>query len=157
MKITKQFKSETAHIVRNAYSTRCAYSVHGHSYIYEVTIEGDVDSKCGMVLDFKRLSPIKELIDQFDHSTILWSEETPEVKDFFIQHFERVIIMNKNPTAENMVRLFSKEITEWLTEVEGTYTLESIRIWETSTGSAEGSEYDEDDTINFISEGIINE
>lgn len=32
MKIIKKFKFETTHVVRNALSSRCTYSIHGHSY-----------------------------------------------------------------------------------------------------------------------------
>ena len=56
MEIIKKFRSETAHIVRNAFSKHCAFSIHGHSYIYEVGISGKVKDD-GMVLDFKRLLP----------------------------------------------------------------------------------------------------
>jgi len=158
MKIIKKFKSETAHIVRNALSTRCAYSIHGHSYIYEIGIKGNVSEKDGMVLDFKALTPIKNFIDMFDHTCILWSKESDEIKEFFINNFERVVIFNKNPTAENMVLVIAKYVVDFLKNVErNSCVLSHIRIWETDTGSALLTSFDnvcDDDCIVFKSKQI---
>ena len=156
MRIIKKFKSETAHIVRNAFSERCAFSFHGHSYIYEVAIDGGVKED-GMVLDFKRLTPVKLFIDQFDHSSILWENEKQEVKDFFVTNFDRVLIMKKNPTAENMVRIISCYVNNWLANKFPECTLGYVRIWETETGSAQDNNFDEDDTFTYISKGILND
>lgn len=155
MEIIKKFKSETAHIVRNAFSKRCSFSVHGHQYLFEVGIEGPVQSD-GMVLDFKRLSPITTFIDLFDHSTILWQREKEEIKDFFKNNFNRVLIMEKNPTAENMVRLVAKFVSEWLKKEYSFCSLSFVRIWETESGSARSSEFDEDDVFTFVSEECKN-
>lgn len=156
MRIIKRFKSETAHIVRNAFSERCAFSFHGHSYVYEVAIDGNIQGD-GMVLDFKRLIPIKLFIDQFDHSAVLWDKEKTEVKDFFIKNFDRVLVMKKNPTAENMVRIISRYTNNWLENNFQGCTLGYIRIWETDTGSAQDNNFDEEDTFTYISRGIQND
>lgn len=152
--ITKQYKSETCHIVRNAYSERCKFNLHGHQYLYEVTIEGPIVKEDGMILDFKRLSGIKEIIDYFDHSSVLWEEESHVFKTFFLSNFQRVLIMKKNPTAENMVRLVCKLVSEWIQSTYPACKLSSVRIWETTTGSSTGNEFDEDDVFTIISEGI---
>jgi 6-pyruvoyltetrahydropterin/6-carboxytetrahydropterin synthase len=152
MKITKQFRSETAHIVRNAFSERCRFNVHGHSYLYEVSIAGEIEEPSGMVLDFKQLEPIKTFIDQFDHCMVLWDGEQDLFKEFFKLNFKRVIIMKKNPTAENMVCVISRFVSQWLADAHPDCYLENIRIWETITGSATGRDFDKDDVFVFISE-----
>lgn len=157
MRIIKSFKkTETAHIVRNAFSERCKFNFHGHAYFYEVALDGKVQEN-GMVLDFKQLSPIKLFLDQFDHSSILWEEEKSCLKEMFIHEFDRVLIMKKNPTAENMCRLISKYISEWLAIRFPECSLGYVRIWETENGSAQGNEFDEDDVFTYISKGISQE
>lgn len=150
VEIVKSFRTETAHIVRDAFSKRCAFSFHGHSYLWEVGIEGPVQED-GMVIDFGRLSEIKKFIDIMDHASILWEKESEEIKKFFLKNFVRVLIMKKNITAENMVRLVHKFVTEWLVttgidDIHVTY----VKAWETVTGSAITKEHDEDDVFTLI-------
>ena len=185
MMITKQFKTETAHRLKFSFSEGCR-NLHGHSYLYEVSIEGPISEKDGMVIDFKRLQPIKDFIMMMDHTTVLWSGEENSIKSFFIDNFNRVLIMRKHPTAENMVRLIGKAVTEWLNQenivrvshlqetfpfryvnlteeykqkllASDTYKLANVRIWETTTGSAQGNEFDKDDVFDFVSESLTKE
>jgi 6-pyruvoyltetrahydropterin/6-carboxytetrahydropterin synthase len=161
MLITKQFKSETAHIVRNAHSKRCAYSIHGHSYIYEVTLKGEVNEKDGMLLDFIRMEPIRDIIDSFDHTTVLWENENQSIIDFFLGYFERVMIMRKNPTAENMASLIFNEVEKWLKKANLSDKIKThnVKIWETKTGSATSSleDIDDDDVIVYFSPSLEKE
>lgn len=157
--IKKVFKTETAHIVRNAISERCRFNVHGHSYKWEVIIEGPMDPISGMVLDFKELKVIKEFIDQFDHAMVLWSEDDPNFIKFFMDNTHRVIVMKKNVTAENMARVLHRLVNEWLTfcycilfkpGTKGQYTCKQVNVWETETGCAETTESDENDIITYM-------
>src|SRR5438067_11177806 len=42
---------------------------HGHNYILEVTVKGEIDSRSGFVMDLKQLKEImnREVVDVFDH------------------------------------------------------------------------------------------
>lgn len=51
MKITKQFKFELAHRLVDSYSKKCQ-SIHGHSYLAEVVLEGYELDTTGMLMDF---------------------------------------------------------------------------------------------------------
>ncbi len=157
--IKKVMRSETAHIVRGAMSERCKFNFHGHSYVWEVEIAGDIygdesETNKGMVIDFIELKPIKEFIDKFDHAMILWKGETDEVKDFFHNNCQRVIVMNKNTTAENMARLVHRKVTEWLSEINSTrgtdYVCKAVNVWETVTGMASSSESNFNDNVVFM-------
>jgi 6-pyruvoyl tetrahydropterin synthase/QueD family protein len=166
--IVKQYETETAHIVRNAISERCRYNIHGHSYKWEIAIKGPIHPATGMVLDFKELGDIKAMIDKFDHATVFWEQEDPEIIDFFKTHFRRVLVMKKNVTAENMARWAYKWIEEWLDSsfnhsiwasgkppaFAQTYSCAYVRLWETRTGSAltEGDDRDEDDILVYTHE-----
>lgn len=153
MVIKKIFKTETAHIVRNAYSNRCKYNIHGHSYKWIIHIEGPIDEKTGMIIDFKQLNPIKKYIDQFDHTTVLWKKEKKYIKDFFLKNFKRVIIMEQNPTAENMARLIYGFVSKWLITFSwdpttpyydrlSKFKVNLVEVWETETGCGVANNYD---------------
>lgn len=148
--IVKELETETAHIVRNAVSERCKFNLHGHSYKWEIAITGEIKKTTGMVLDFKELADIKNAIDRFDHATVFWSEEDPNIITFFQKNFRRVLVMKKNVTAENMARFAHKCVSDWL-GFRG--HCEYVRVWETRTGSAIASDHDDDDILVSTYEG----
>lgn len=149
MKIIKRFTSETSHIVRGATSIRCHNNVHGHGYKWLVTLEGDLQSN-GMILDFKDLKPIKEFIDLFDHATVFSSIENPKIIDFFRMMFPRVLVMNKNTTAECMARLVFKFTKDWLSYTTDLIKVVQVDVWETETGCGVATECDDEDILTFI-------
>jgi 6-pyruvoyltetrahydropterin/6-carboxytetrahydropterin synthase len=69
---------------------------HGHNYHLEVTVEGEVDSRTGMIVDLDALSKVVEahVLELFDHSCI--NEDIP--------YFSRSQIV---PTTENIARYIS--------------------------------------------------
>ncbi len=62
---------------------------HGHNYIVEVTVAGEVDPVSGFVMDLKQLKEIiqREIIEPFDHRHL--NKEVPE--------FAKLV-----PTTENL-------------------------------------------------------
>lgn len=150
-KIKKTYGTETAHIVRDAYSERCKFNVHGHSYSWEVEISGNLKEN-GMVLDFGELKPIKEFVDKFDHAMILWEKEREDFKQFFFDNCKRVIVMKKNTTAENMARLLNKFVSEWLISIKSKAIVFQINVWETKSGCASSfcNDFDDDDVCVYI-------
>ncbi len=54
---------------------------HGHNYMLEVTVEGDVDPVSGFVVDLKALKDIieREVVQVYDHRHL--NLEVPEFKD----------------------------------------------------------------------------
>lgn len=65
---------------------------HGHNYILEITIKGDVDAKTGLLADLNLIDNVveKEVFGRFDYKHL--NLDTPE--------FETV-----NPTSENFVKV----------------------------------------------------
>ena len=64
--ITKQFKFELAHRLVDSYSVKCQ-SVHGHSYLCEVTLAGEHLDNTGMLMDFGEVKDnIAHLFDAWD-------------------------------------------------------------------------------------------
>ena len=62
---------------------------HGHNYVLEVTVKGEVEEETGMVLDLKTLKKLitREIIDKVDHKNL----------NVDVQFLKGVI-----PTAENI-------------------------------------------------------
>ena len=144
MNIVKKYEFEMAHIVRNAYTRRCSHSIHGHTYTAEIGLAQDhkrkldelkldvIDSQftdildgAQMIVDFGHLkSFVKPFIDSFDHTTLLWSKDEPEVIEFFKNNFERVIIMPVSSSCEMMSMIFAYTINRLFDEMDS-ITIES--------------------------------
>lgn len=106
MKITKEFRVESAHIVRNCTSERCSHSVHGHSAVIEVILEGSKLDNAQMLYDFGLMKgPIKQWIDSMDHCYLLCNSDDPAFKDAIMKFSDRHIVLPFNPTAE-MLSMF---------------------------------------------------
>ena len=121
------------------YEGKCRH-LHGHNGLAEITFEAGQLDRRGMVLDF---SEIKEVVsrwidDHLDHRMILHRDD-PAVP-FLRQLGEPMMLLDANPTAENIARLiFEHAVAQGFAPVE-------VRLWETprccasyvSEASAEG-------------------
>lgn len=140
IRITKQFSFETGHALFG-YDGKCK-NVHGHSYKLSVTVIGTPindrsNVKYGMVIDFSDLKKIvkEEIVDQFDHATV-FNETTPhiELAKELKSRGHHIILVNYQPTSENMVVDFSKRIISRLPE---NIKLFSLKLQETESSFAE--------------------
>ncbi|MCF8713498.1 6-carboxytetrahydropterin synthase [Joostella atrarenae] len=140
IRITKQFNFETGHALYG-YDGKCR-NVHGHSYKLSVTVIGTpiTDTshvKLGMVIDFGDLKKIvkEDIIDVFDHATV-FNKNTPhkELAEELSVRGHNVILVDYQPTSENMVIDFAEKIQKRLPEH---IDLHSIKLQETETSFAE--------------------
>lgn len=140
IRITKQFSFETGHALYG-YDGKCK-NVHGHSYKLSVTVIGspilDTNNvKYGMVIDFTDLKKIvkEEIVDIFDHATV-FNKNTPHVElaKELMDRDHHVILVDYQPTSENMVIDFAKKIVNRL---PNSITLFSLKLQETETSFAE--------------------
>ena len=140
IRITKQFTFETGHALYG-YDGKCK-NVHGHSYKLSVTVIGspisDVNNvKYGMVIDFTDLKKIvkEEVVDQFDHATV-FNQNTPhiELAKELISRDHHVILVDYQPTSENMVIDFADRISKRL---PSNINLFSLKLQETESSFAE--------------------
>ena len=140
IRITKKFSFETGHALYG-YDGKCK-NVHGHSYKLSVTVIGspitDLSNvKLGMVIYFTDLKKIvkEEVVDQFDHATV-FNQTTPhielakELKD----RGHHVILVDYQPTSENMIVDFAARIKSRLPEG---INLFSLKLQETESSFAE--------------------
>lgn len=139
IRVTKQFEFETAHALYN-YDGLCK-NIHGHSYKLQVTVIGepiidDSNPKFGMVIDFGQLKEIvkSNIVNVYDHSLILSNKSKPELLNKTKQIFDRLTIVDYQPTCENMVNEFAKII---ITKLPKNIDLFSVKLYETSTSYAE--------------------
>ena len=113
--VTKIFEFEAAHRLPN-YEGDC-HNMHGHTYKLEVTVNGMVDQKQGMIIDFKKLKKIVQIrvLSYMDHQVLN-------------DHVE-------NPTAENLIAFIVSQLLVPF-KSEGC-ALAKVRLWETSNSYCE--------------------
>jgi 6-pyruvoyltetrahydropterin/6-carboxytetrahydropterin synthase len=98
---------------------KCA-NIHGHNYVLEVVVAGEVDQATGYVLDLKFLSDVigRQVIRDVDHRNL--NTDVPWLKGHV-------------PTAENLAQAF------WA-RLEPEFPaglLRTVRVWETEKNWAE--------------------
>jgi 6-pyruvoyltetrahydropterin/6-carboxytetrahydropterin synthase len=98
---------------------KCAH-LHGHNYVLEVVVGGQIDSSTGYVLDLKHLAEIIErrIIRDVDHRNL--NTDVPWLE-------------GRIPTAENLALACWERIRPELPEG----SLRSVRVWETDKNWAE--------------------
>ncbi len=104
----------------NAFGKCCGVYGHGHNYVLEVIVAGEINAKTGYVIDLKILKKIirENIIDKMDHKHINYEVD-----------FMKGII----PTAENI----AVSIWEQLVTKIPTGKLFSIKIYETENNYVE--------------------
>ncbi len=110
-RISRKFNLEAAHLLPNVPAEHKCRRLHGHSYVVEIVVEGEVNPETGWVMDFAELKQaFMPLSDQLDH------------------HYLNEVPGLENPTAENLAR--------WIWERLSTVIpLAEVRIDETCTSS----------------------
>jgi 6-pyruvoyltetrahydropterin/6-carboxytetrahydropterin synthase len=93
---------------------------HGHNYVLDVSVSGEVSSKTGYVADLSKIKEVvnREVIDKVDHKNL---------------NVEVDFMRGKIPTTENIV------VAMWnvLAPAVAPAKLEKLVLWETQNNSAE--------------------
>jgi 6-pyruvoyltetrahydropterin/6-carboxytetrahydropterin synthase len=88
---------------------------HGHNYTLDVTVQGPIDERTGMVIDLSELKRIvtETVVDRFDHADLNAD----------------VLFRERVPTTENIA------LTVWdlLAPKLGPDRLAAVRVWEDAT------------------------
>jgi len=139
IRVTREFSFEMAHVLKG-YDGPCR-NVHGHSYRLFVTITGkpvndNTSPRNGMVLDFTDLKEIvvHTIIERFDHSVVISSDFAAEKKKIMADAFGNAVIVDYQPTCENLVTDFAGRIKS---ELPAGINLYSLRLCETAKSYAE--------------------
>ena len=93
---------------------------HGHNYVLEVSVDGEVDPDTGYLIDMKVLKDIirRTVVDEVDHRHL--SVEVPWLAGI-------------NTTAENLAKVFFERIAS---ELPPAVRLASVTVHETERNSA---------------------
>jgi len=139
IRLTKEFHFEMAHALWN-YNGLCK-SIHGHSYKLFITLIGSPisntnDPKNGMVVDFSDIRKwIKEpVLDQLDHALLISNEAESRDISKASQMFDKLRIVDYQPTCENLLIDIVQKVTPLLPE---NLNLHSVKLYETATSYAE--------------------
>jgi 6-pyruvoyltetrahydropterin/6-carboxytetrahydropterin synthase len=88
---------------------------HGHNYTIDVTVQGEIDARTGMVIDLNELKRVvrETVVDRFDHADL---NADPLFRD-------------RVPTTENIALV----VWELLAPKLGGDRLAAVRVWEDDT------------------------
>jgi 6-pyruvoyltetrahydropterin/6-carboxytetrahydropterin synthase len=118
--ITKQFRFESAHYLPGMPEGHKCRRIHGHSFIVDIQVLGEVDPLSGIVMDFGDIKKlVQPLINHLDHW--LLNEVGERDNDDLL----------RNPTSENLARWFFEKVKPM---IPGLY---SVIVHETCTSRCE--------------------
>ncbi|MCC9604067.1 6-carboxytetrahydropterin synthase [Stieleria sp. JC731] len=113
---------------------------HGHNYVADFFVQGDVQDDVGRVIDFSDLKKrVKGWIDDhWDHGFLIHKDDDNARQALEMVTPSRIFIMPYNPTAENMAKYLLEEMAPVALDGSGARAVR-VRIWETDESFAEAS------------------
>jgi len=117
MKVCVETSFSAAHFIPG--HKKCG-RMHGHNYKVRAKIEGKVDEKTGMVVDFGK---VKEVLRRFDHQTLNFEEREGDKVEYYMTHKQKILLC---PTAENLALYFMEDLIKL-----GSFETVEVTIWET--------------------------
>lgn len=113
MKLSKQITVDYAH--RLAHHTGQCANLHGHTGRIVVELDGPVDTRTGMVLDFGDIKDAcKGIYEALDHTVVLNGEGDVGLVDALLSFGFRITVLEGEPTAENLARWVYNELKDSL-------------------------------------------
>jgi 6-pyruvoyltetrahydropterin/6-carboxytetrahydropterin synthase len=114
VRLIKTFHFEAAHDLPTFPSDHKCRRLHGHSFRFDVIIEGEVDPKIGYLIDYGDISRAAEpIVRRLDH--------------YYLNEIEGL----SNPTSENLAAWIWKQLKVALPQ------LAAIVVYETCTSACE--------------------
>jgi len=130
-RIFKEVSFDASHRLLT-YTGKCA-SLHGHRWRVEVWIEGNIDERTGILMDYNE---VKQVIERFDHQVIL-NEADPMVP--CLAQFQDVITTRGDPTSELLAAKIADDLNKAAQKSGLSARVARIRIWESPNCCAEMS------------------
>jgi 6-pyruvoyltetrahydropterin/6-carboxytetrahydropterin synthase len=140
VRLTREFSFEMAHTLVG-YDGMCS-QIHGHSYRLFVTVRGvpltdPASPKDGMLMDFGQLKAIvnRTIVERYDHTLLLRASGMDRALIESLRgSFERVEVLDWQPTCENLVARFAALLQP---RMPNGVELFSLRLHETANSFAE--------------------
>ncbi|MDH5479687.1 MAG: 6-carboxytetrahydropterin synthase QueD [Nitrosomonas sp.] len=137
MLITRKLEFDAGHRI-STHNSQCRH-MHGHRYVIEITLSGDIISdegvaEQGMVMDFSEVKHIAKtmLVDKWDHAFLVYSGDTRVLQ--FLQSLDdhKTVVLDTQPTAENLALIAFGILDEAYQDIYGNHLqLEQVRLFET--------------------------
>ena len=123
-RVTREIHFCYGHRLLN-YDGKCR-NLHGHNGKAVITIEGERLDALGMVMDFSLIKKVVQqwIDDELDHKMILHKDDP--VLGHLRAHGEPVVVLDVNPTAENIAKLIFD-----FTKGKG-FPVTEVTLWETA-------------------------
>lgn len=137
MQITRRLEFDAGHRIPD-HKSQCR-NLHGHRYVIEITLEGEVadaagESDNGMVMDFSDIKSIAKnlVVDAWDHAFLAYKGDTAVLDFLATLPNHKTVILEHIPTAENLARIAFTILAPAYQASYGRYLqLKKIRLYET--------------------------
>lgn len=108
--ITRKLEFDAGHRIPD-HRSQCR-NLHGHRYVLEITLQGDVVETegapdRGMVMDFADVKSLamEHLVNRWDHAFLVYAGDTP-VRTFLESMPEhKTVVLDRVPTVENLAAI----------------------------------------------------
>ena len=135
--ITRRLEFDAGHRIPH-HGGHCRH-IHGHRYVIEVTVLGDVlnhqgHSDDGMVLDFGDIKKITNelIVEPWDHAFLVAKEDEMLVNFLATIPGHKTIVLDCIPTVENLAQTAFKILEPvFKKNFHGRLNLSRLRIYET--------------------------
>jgi 6-pyruvoyltetrahydropterin/6-carboxytetrahydropterin synthase len=137
MRITRKLEFDAGHRIPD-HASQCRH-LHGHRYVLEVTLAGDIiraegEAVNGMVMDFadvKRIA-VRHVVDVWDHAFLAWRGDTVVTTFLAGLPGHKTVLLDVIPTAENLALEAFRILDPQYRDVYGNQLrLEQVRLYET--------------------------
>jgi len=130
--VTKSFRFPSGHRL-SKHKGLCQF-FHGHNVRVDVCISSPELNENDMVMDFKDLKiMVEEVIKDWDHCLFL-SKDDKKFAKLMTQASMRVILLDRDPTAENLAEVLYYKLKEKVENfnkiMKASLNLETVSIWE---------------------------
>ena len=113
MIVSKRISFDAAHYLPG-YPGKCK-NVHGHHWVIEVSVEGPIEVKSGMVVDFTHLGLFLKLVEGLlDHTLVNDTIENPTAEN--IAEWVRRLFLEHQPSNKDLSEVVLVEVKVWETE-----------------------------------------
>lgn len=137
MQITRRLEFDAGHRIPN-HKSQCRH-LHGHRYVLEVSLEGQVvadpnSPEDGMVADFGDVKALakEQIVDVWDHAFLVWKEDTVVANFLASLEGHKTVFLNVVPTAENLAHIAFETLAPLYRNIYGDrLRLARVRIYET--------------------------
>lgn len=143
MEITTRLEFDAGHRIPH-HKSQCR-NLHGHRYVIEVTLSGDIihhekTSEDGMVMDFSDVKRIarESVVDVWDHAFLVYRNDQIVLDFLNSLPDHKTVIFDSVPTAENMAAEAFRILKNQYQDVYGNHlNLVRVRLYETPNSWAD--------------------